>query len=511
MSWTSFIEGLRHVISAIMNLVATPVLIYFLVVNTWLLVLIGLAVWDLLHHHRRKGFAGPQEAASSQLAQGVSVVVPAFNEEAVIVTSVQAMLALRYPHHEVIVVDDGSTDATFERLRVAFDLVQIQREIPSDLPTRGAIIDVHVPRNGRTPLLVVRKENSGRADANNVGINAATELLVAIVDADSILDPNALVEVTKPFADDPTRVVATGGVIRSGNGCTVVDGRIVQVHLATAWMVRIQIAEYLRAFLLGRSGWSRFGALILISGAFGMFRRDVLVEVGGYDPDCISEDFELVMRIHRHMIENGRDYRVQFVAEPVSWTEVPVTVKVLRVQRSRWHRGLWETLWKYRGMVLRPRYGRVGLVALPYYWTFELAAPLLELGGLVLVVLGFALGVVTTPYALMFMAVAYGYGTLVTMVALAVEEVTFHKYTRWRDLGAILLASVLENLGYRQATAWWRLEGWAASLVGRKQVWGTMTRQGFGDESPAVAASSGDVPGVASSGDVHVSALRRHA
>jgi len=202
------------------------------------------------------------------------------------------------------------------------------------------------------------------------------------------------------------------------------------------------------------------------------------------------------------MIENGRDYVVHFVAEPVSWTEVPVTAKVLRVQRRRWHRGLWETLWKYRGMVLRPRYGRVGLVALPYYWAFELVAPLLELVGVVLVVTGFALGVVSTPYALMFMAVAYGYGTLVTMAALAVEEVTFHKYTRWRDLGAILLASVLENVGYRQTTAWWRLEGWASSLRGKKQVWGTMTRQGFGDDSPAVATLTGDVHAPATGADV---------
>ena len=486
MIWPDLVSGLRDIVSAIMGVVAIPVLIYFLVINTSLLVRIALASWEFLRHNRRKGYAGRQETVDSRLAQGVSVVVPAFNEEAVIITSVQAMLALRYPRHEVIVVDDGSTDSTFERLRRSFDLVPVQRQIPSDVRSRGRIIDVHVPRDGHTPLVVVRKENSGRSDANNVGINAAAEPLVAFVDADSILDPYALIEVTKPFADDPTRVVATGGVIRAGNGCKVVDGRIVEVHLASPWIVRIQIVEYLRAFLLGRSGWSRFGALILISGASGMFRREVLVEVGGLDLDSIGEDFELVMRIHRHMIENGRDYRVAFVAEPVSWTEVPVTLKVLRAQRKRWHRGLWETLWKYRGMCLNPRYGRVGMVAIPYSWAFELVAPVIELVGFVLVVLGFALGVVATPYALIFMAVAYGYALLVTLVAMTVEELTFHKYTRWRDLGAILMSAVLENLGYRQATAWWRLEGWWASLRGKQQVWGTMTRQGFDDASPAV-------------------------
>jgi cellulose synthase/poly-beta-1,6-N-acetylglucosamine synthase-like glycosyltransferase len=488
-----FLGGLAGVVSAIMDLLATPILVYFLLVNTALLVLMGLAGWAFLRHHRRKSYAGSEQAVASQLGQGVSVVVPAYNEEVVIVTSVQALLALRFARHEVIVVDDGSTDATFEQLRVAFDLVHLSRELPFDVATRGTVIDVHVPRDGRTRLVVVRKENSGRSDSINVGINAAIETLVVFIDADSILDPDALISVTKPFADDPTRVVATGGVVRAVNGCKIVDGRMVAVRLAKPWLVRIQVVEYLRAFMLGRSGWSQFGALILISGAFGMFRRDVLVTVGGLDPDSIGEDFELVMRIHRHMVDNGRDYRVEFVAEPVSWTEVPVTARVLRSQRRRWHRGLWETLWKYRGMLFNPRYGRIGLVALPYYWAFELIAPLLELIGFVLVVLGFALGVVNTTYALMFMAVAYGYAILVTLVAMAIEELSFHKYPRWRDLGAIVMAAVLENLGYRQATAWWRLEGWWASLRGRKQVWGTMTRQGFGDDSPAVAELSRDV------------------
>ncbi len=272
MTWSDFLEGSRRVLSAIMDLVATPMLIYFLVINTSLLVLIGLAAWEFRRQNRRKGYAGREETVASQLAQGVSVVVPAYNEEVVIVSSVQALLSLRYPCHEVIVVDDGSTDAMFEQLQAAFDLVPVRREVPSDLTTRGTIVDVHVPRDGRTRLVVVRKENSGRSDSINVGINAAVEPLVVFIDADSILDPDALIVVTKPFADDPTRVVATGGIIRAVNGCKVVDGHIVEVNLAKPWIVRIQVVEYLRAFLLGRMGWSRFGARILISGAFDMFR-----------------------------------------------------------------------------------------------------------------------------------------------------------------------------------------------------------------------------------------------
>jgi cellulose synthase/poly-beta-1,6-N-acetylglucosamine synthase-like glycosyltransferase len=268
-------------------------------------------------------------------------------------------------------------------------------------------------------------------------------------------------------------------MVRVVNGCSVVAGRVTSVRMPTSWLARIQVVEYLRAYLLGRTGWSRLGALILISGAFGVFRRDVLVEVGGLLEGSLGEDFELVMRLHKRLRDQGRDYRIVFVAEPICWTEVPVTIGVLHRQRRRWHRGLWETLWAYRTMAGRPRYGVVGLVALPWHWLFELLAPVLELAGLVLIALGAALGVVNLAFFWLFMSVAYVYGILVTLAAMLLEEMGFPKYRRWRDLGAALLASIVENIGYRQLTAWWRAEGWWSSLRGRTLAWGTMTRQGF--------------------------------
>ncbi|GAB2682535.1 glycosyltransferase family 2 protein [Thalassiella azotivora] len=485
---TAVVEALRGPVQAVLDVLAVPVLVYFVLINTSYLVLIGLAAVEFAKHLRRVPFAGLEDAASSPLTQPVTVVVPAFNEEAGIVESVRAMLALRYPEHEVVVVDDGSKDATFERLREAFDLVKVPRVVPEDLATRERPRSVHVPADGRTPLVVVRKDNSGRADSSNVGINVARYPLVAMVDADSILDPDALLVVAKPFADDPLRTVATGGVIRAVNGCRVVAGRVVDVRMPRPLLARIQVVEYLRAFLLGRTGWSRLRSLVLISGAFGLFRRDVVVEVGGMDAGSIGEDFELVMRIHRHLRRQRRDYTVTFVAEPVSWTEVPVTTRVLANQRRRWHRGLWEVLWSYRGMVGNPRYGRIGLVALPYYWVFELAAPLVELLGVVLVPLGLLTGAVDLQYALVFLLVAYAFALLVSLTALCVEEFTFHRYRRWSDLGVAVLASLAENVGYRQLTAWWRLQGLWQGVLRRKQVWGTMTRTGFGDPSTASPA-----------------------
>lgn len=361
--------------------------------------------------------------------------------------------------------------------------------MPLDLRVREQPTGVFVPANGRTRLTVVRKANSERADSVNVGINYAHEDLVVFIDADSVLDPEALLAVTKPFADDPVRMVGAGGVIRAANGCTIENGRVVDVRMPSRLLPRIQVVEYLRAFHLGRSGWSRVGALILISGAFGIFRRDVLVDVGGLDPDSIGEDFELVLRIHRWMRRQRTDYRVEFVTEPICWTEVPSTARVLARQRRRWHRGLWETLGAYRGMLFNPRYGRVGLVALPFYWIFELLARAIELGGLVLIVLGWLLGVVDPGYLLLFTGVAYVFGMLVTISAMTVEELSFHRYGRWGDLAITLWAAFAENVGYRQATAFWRLQGWASSLTRREQTWGVMTRAGFG-EQPAEARPS---------------------
>ncbi|MDO5503977.1 MAG: glycosyltransferase family 2 protein [Actinomycetia bacterium] len=478
-------DALRPVLDATFGIIALPILIYFLIINTSYLVLIVMAALEFRRTVRELPFAGRDELVGSGLAPGVSVVTAMYNEEVGIKIAVQAMLALHYPRHEVVVVDDGSKDNGFEVLREAFDLVEVPRQMPQDIPVREQPVSVHVPRDGRTRLTVVRKPNSGRSDSLNVGVNFASLDLVVFVDSDSVLDPDSLLAVARPFAEDPVRMVAAGGVIRAINGSRVRGGRVTEVRMPRTWLPRIQIVEYLRAFHLGRSGWSRLKALILISGAFGIFRRDVLAEVGGLDPDSIGEDFELVLRVHKHLRRAKRDYRVTFITEPICWTEVPETPTVLRKQRARWHRGLWETLWAYKGMAFNPRYGRVGMVALPYYWFFELLAPLLELVGLVLIVLGWWTGVVDIGYFLLFIGVAYGYAIIVTLAALTVEELSFHKYPRWRDLSSTVAAAIVENLGYRQATAIWRLEGWWQGLTGRKQEWGTMTRTGFdtGDES----------------------------
>ncbi|WP_217912866.1 glycosyltransferase family 2 protein [Miltoncostaea marina] len=468
------------------------VLVYFLLLNGVQLLLIGLAGTDLARATRRASVAGHEDVFANPLTPGVSVVVPAFDEEATIVEAVRGLLDLRYPLHEVIVVDDGSTDGTFGRLAAAFDLVPVERVIPADVPTIGRVQSVHAPRRGGD-LVVVRKENAGRrSDPVNVGINAARHELVCAVDGDSVLDDGALLRIARPFIDDPDRVVATGGTIRAANGCVVERGRVLAPRMPRGWAARIQVVEYLRAFLLGRTGWSRLGGLLIISGAFGLFRRDVLVAVGGYDRRTVGEDAELVARIHRRMREAGRDHRVVFVPEPVCWTEVPKDLGALARQRRRWSRGLAEVLWAHRAMMLNPRHGTVGVLALPYFLVFELLTPVVELAGLLAVGAGLAAGVVSPADAGLVALAAVGLGVLVSVAAAVSEEFSFHRYGRWRDLAAYLAAAVLENLGFRQLHALWRLQGLVAFLRRRPAVWGPMTRAGFAvapSEAPAAAAA----------------------
>ena len=464
---------------------------YFVLINTSYLALIGVAGVDFLQHLRRIPFAGADDMFRSPLTLPITVIVPAYNEGAGIVPAVQAIMALRYPRFEIVVVDDGSTDDTFARLAAEFDLVEVPRVVPAEVPFTGAVRAVHVARAHPETLVVVRKDNGGKADALNVGINLARFPLLCMVDADSVLDPEALLSVAKPFADDPLRVVATGGVVRIANGCRVVGGRVVDVRMPRRWLLRVQVVEYLRAFLMGRAGWSRLGGLVVISGAFGLFRRDMVVEVGGMAHDCLGEDAELVVRLHHHLRRRGGDYRICFVSEPVSWSEAPHTLRLLGRQRRRWHRGLTEILRKHRPMVGNPRYGRIGLVALPWYVAFELLAPLVEVAALVLVPASFLLDVISLAFAWRFLLVAYGYAVLISLVALLLEEVSYHRYPRWRDMGIGIAAAAAENFGYRQVLALWQLQGMWAALRRRQAVWGLQVRHGFDGPVPADAEPAG--------------------
>lgn len=314
-----------------------------------------------------------------------------------------------------------------------------------------------------------------------------------MVDADSLLDPTALLNVARPFADNPGQVIAAGGVIRVANGSLVDRGRVTNVRMPRRWLARIQVVEYLRAFLVGRAGWSRIGGLLIISGAFGIFRKDALLEVGGMATDCIGEDAELVVRMHRTLGETRRREAVVFVPEPVAWTEVPETREVLRKQRRRWHRGLTEIFLRHRRMLFRPTYGVIGMVTMPWFLLFELLAPVVEVAGLLFLAVLVAgllvenlwlsdLDLVNFPIIVMLLTASILFAVLVTLIALLAEEVSFRRYRGLPDLFRAVWAAVEENFGYRQLNAFWRLGGIVEVMRRSAHDWGDMKRQGFGGQ-----------------------------
>jgi cellulose synthase/poly-beta-1,6-N-acetylglucosamine synthase-like glycosyltransferase len=419
----------------------------------------------------------------------VSILVPAYDEEVSVVDSVSAVLALQFPEFEVIVISDGSTDATMPRLIEAFALVEQPFDVRQDLQTAP----IHRTYRSLTNpnLVVVDKENGGKADALNAGLNLARYPLFAAVDADSMLDAEAILRATRLFVEDEN-LVAVGGTIRPLNAAVVEDGKVTQLVLPKKWIERFQVLEYARAFFTGRAGWSHFKSLLIISGAFGLFRRTAVLEAGGFLVGTVSEDMELVVRLHKHFRKQGKPYSIRFTPDPICWTEVPSDLSTLRKQRNRWHRGLCETLWKHKDMFFNPRYGRLGMVAVPYYWFFEALAPLVELSGYAIVVVGMFTGFLSPRFAVMFVILAVLYGMLLSQLAAGIETFLSNRYPRMRDRALIFLAAFLEFLGYRQLLAFERVLATLQVQV-KKGKWGRMKRKGVSGPG-ALAPVNGQLP-----------------
>jgi len=425
----------------------------------------------------------------SDVAPVISILAPAHNEAATVTESVRSLLTLRYPSLEVVLVNDGSSDETLDVLKRDFDLVAvhaapIRRRIQTQ-PIRALY------RSRRTPaLVVVDKENGGKADALNAGLVVASGELACAIDADTIVEPDALQRMIRPFLLDDN-VVAAGGTLRVVNGSDVRAGRVVRERAPRRFLPGVQAVEYLRAFLAGRAGWSRVNMLLIISGAFGLFRRETVVEAGGYDTTTVGEDAELVVRLHRHCRDQRRKYKITFVADPICWTEAPAERSVLERQRDRWQRGLLETLWRHRRMFANPRYGGIGMIAMPFFLFFEALGPVVEISGLAYCVIGLIFGWINAPYAAVLFGLAFTYGLVLSFGALLIEGRAFARYPGWKDLQRLMVAAVVENFGYRQWLAIVRTKAlW--TVLRPNTGWGEMTRVGFSEPVPAVA------PGISS-------------
>jgi cellulose synthase/poly-beta-1,6-N-acetylglucosamine synthase-like glycosyltransferase len=461
---------------------------YFAILNATYLVFTAIAWRDVTRYRRARAYAAVEEVFASPLTPPISVIVPAFNEEAGIVESIRSLLSLRYPEFEVIVVNDGSADRTLGKLAEAFELLPVRKALRGTIPT-ARVRAAYTSRRYRD-LWVIDKENGGgKADAINAGVNAARYPYFCVLDADAMLEEDALLRVAKPMLDDPDLVAATGGIVRIVNGSRVDHGRVLEVGLPKSWLATVQVVEYFRAFLVGRIGWSRMRSLLIISGAFGLFRRNLVEAAGGFSTSTVAEDLELVVRLHGHLRERGEEYRIAFVPDPVAWTEAPEDLRSLRGQRSRWQRGLAQALWQHRHMAGNRRYGAVGLVAFPYFILFELLGPLIELLGYAIVIASAALGALSLAFLGAFFAAAVLVGFFLSLSALALEEFSFRRYVRGREVGRLLVAAVIENFGYRQLLALWRTRALVELARGR-HGWGDMQRRGLG-YAPAGEPSGG--------------------
>ena len=452
------------------------VLLYFFAINTSYLVCSVLAFFRLRQHRHRWTTRELESVVQSPATPGVSVIAPAYNEQATIVESMRALLLLNYPQFEVICCNDGSKDETLPRAIEAFDLVEAPMAVGGGLPT--AKVRAIYRSLTHAEFVLVDKENGGRADALNAGINVARYPLICLIDADSLLEPTALTQAVLPFLESP-ETLAVGGIIRVVNGCTVEAGRVTEVRVPSNWIARFQVIEYLRAFLAGRVAHSAMGALLIISGAFGLFRRQDVIEAGGLDHRTIGEDMELCVRLHRRFRDRKQPYRLVFLPDPVCWTEVPESRHILGNQRNRWQRGLFQVLAQHRTMILNPRYGIVGLLALPYYVLFEALGPMIEISGYLVTAGAISYGLVDWHYAELMFLLSIVYGTLISLAAVVLEEISYRRYRRVRDLLLLIGLGIVENFGFRQLTTWWRLKGTYDFLRG-KGGWGAMTRKGFG-------------------------------
>ncbi len=462
----------------LLDAVAIAALAYFAVLGSVYLIFTGIAWQEVTRHLRSRTRIDLEAVFASPLTPAVSVLVPAFNEEAGIVESVRSLLALRYPRHEVVVVDDGSTDRTLPRLDEAFDLAPVPlvlRETPPSRPVRASYVSRRDPA-----LRVLVKENGGKADALNAGVRVARFPYLCAIDADALIEEDALLRVALPILEDEELVVATGGIVRIANGCTIDHGRVVDVRLPRSRLAVLQVVEYFRAFLVGRVGWSRAGSLLIISGTFGLFRRSLVEAVGGWSTKTVGEDVELVLRLHRYLRDREEPYRIAFVADPVCWTEAPETLHALWRQRRRWQIGLTQALWRHRTMIGNRRYGVVGLVALPYFVLFELLGPAAEVLGVAATVAWWAIGGLSLLFFLGFLAVALLLGSLLSAAALALEEFSFRRHSRTREAMRLLLYALLENIGYRQLTALIRTDALLGLALRRPADWGVQHRRGIG-------------------------------
>lgn len=450
-------EEWRQLFYHSMNMFNVLIVSYFFAANGTYTMLMLLSLGSVWLHTRRLSYQGLDEIRESAVTPPVTIIVPAWNEKDVIADSVRSILQIDYPSLEVVVVDDGSSDATLQRLIDSFRLVKmdlIYRPRLTTKPVRGFYLNPRIPN-----LLIVSKENGGKPDALNVGINICRTPYFCTLDADCLLERDALLRLMRPIIRSPMNTVASGGIIRILNGCEVKDGKVTKVSLPKTGLERFQVVEYLRSFLFGRTGWDLLGGTLIVSGAFAVFHRETVMETGGFHHDTVTEDMDLIVQIHRWARHHNRKIKMKFTSDPVCWTEAPSTLKMLSRQRRRWQMGLCQTLWKSSEMLFNRKYGAIGFASFPFHLYVEALGAVVEFLGYFMIPLALMFGMVPVPLFLLFVLLSLAYGSFLSVGSVLLEELTYRRYPRFLDLMVLLWYACLENIGYRQLVLFFRVQG----------------------------------------------------
>jgi len=459
--------------------------VYFGVMNTIYSVLLALALFVIFRHLRRIKYSPYKALTLSAATPPVTILIAMHNEERVVLRSIRSALATDYPFFEVIIINDGSTDGTLQKVIDTFGLKKIDRVYRTFLktkPVRGFYYNLETPN-----LLVIDKAQGGKADALNCGINVSRSPYFCSLDADSLLEKDALIRVMTPLLDSNVPVIASGGVVRIINGLRLTNEiTIEEIDLPDNTLLLFQIVEYIRGFLFGRVGWDSLRSLLILSGTFSLFQKASVVEAGGFMVGNLAEDMDMIVRLHRHMLKKKKPYRIRFVSDPICWTEAPDDFKMLGRQRRRWHLGLIQTIFQNREMMFNPKFGKIGMAVLPYYVVFEILGPVIEVLGYVSVVISFFMGILSLDFLLLFLTLAIFYGVFLSTASIFLEELTFKRYPKWSHLFKLLLYGVLENFGYRQINSFWRFEALIQYFIGKRK-WEYVHKKGTKDHAKAGA------------------------
>ena len=468
-----------------------------------------LSFRGIVRFQRKNSYVDYTKMLQSPMAPGISIIAPAFNEAVTIIQNVRSLLTLNYTRFEVLIVNDGSTDDTLQKLIDEFELVHVDFAYNERIKSQPVKRLFKSTNSAYDKLVVIDKINGkSKADASNAGINAAAYDYFLCTDVDCIIEKDTLLRMIKPFMDeehnkiketgdpcpecgyvhvveDSVRVIATGATLRIANSCEIDEGVITRVRPPEKWLPRFQEMEYLRAYVLGKMGWSVINCVPNVSGGLGLFDKEIAIKAGGYDGKSFAEDMDMVTRMCTYMIDNKLKYTIRYIPTTQCWTEGPPNMKVFSRQRTRWGRGLAEIVTMHRKVIFNPHYKKLGLVVLPYTLFFEFLAPIIEFTGILYYIYLIITGNINWHYALILLTFVYLYSIMITTLAILWDQKTYQYYKTWREVIGLALMAFIEPFVYHPLIMFFALRGYYFFMIGKKSNWGNMQRQGFGKRKPA--------------------------